>query len=257
MILFPYICTLTDSIMSETITPYKNSTEGKKQQISTMFDNVSGNYDSLNRVITFGMDVKWRKNVCKIVADHQPESILDIATGTGDMALLYTRTDAKKIVGVDISPGMLEVAKMKVAKQKLEHIIDLQTGDAENLSFPDHSFDVVTVTYGIRNFENLKKGLSEILRVLKPGGILVILETSIPRYFPMRQGYLFYTLWVMPFIGRLFSKDKKAYSYLARSAVNFPYGNALKKILEEVGYTDVWVKPQAQGISTIYRGTKS
>lgn len=242
--------------MKESITPYKDSNEGKKKQVSQMFDKISGNYDRLNRVITFGMDVKWRKNVFQLVTSRDPERILDIATGTGDMAILYSKGNAKEIVGLDISAGMLEVAKTKVKKLKLEDTIQLELGDAENLPFEDQSFDAVSVSYGIRNFEDLEKGLAEILRVLRPNGVLVILETSVPSSFPMKQGYLIYTKYILPLIGRSFSKDKKAYSYLSESAMAFPYGEKLKAILQKVGFQQVDILPQAQGISTIYNAVK-
>lgn len=242
--------------MKKTITPYQNTSAGKKEQVTQMFDNISGNYDSLNRVITFGMDVKWRKNVLNIVKNQAPDSILDIATGTGDMAFLYTDTAAKKIIGLDISSGMLEVAQQKAKKLKLDDTVQFSLGDAENLPFEDQHFDVVTVSYGIRNFEDLEKGLSEILRVLNPNGMLVILETSVPDNFFMRQGYLLHTKLFLPIIGRLFSKDKKAYSYLSKSARDFPYGKKLKVILEKVGFLNVEILPQAQGISTIYKASK-
>jgi demethylmenaquinone methyltransferase/2-methoxy-6-polyprenyl-1,4-benzoquinol methylase len=245
-----------ESRMAEVIKPYEGSNEGKKQQVSQMFDNVSSNYDQLNRVITFGMDLKWRKNVFKIVEAKQPENILDIATGTADMPILFAQGKAKEIVGIDISKGMLDVGREKVEKAGLNGRIHLELGDAENLRFADNSFDVVTVSYGIRNFEDLKLGLSEILRVLRPGGVFVILETSVPSGFPMKQGYMVYTRGIMPIIGKLFSKDKKAYSYLSKSAVHFPYGEKLKAILEEVGFRQVSVLPQAQGVSTIYRSEK-
>lgn len=238
------------------VKPYKDTEAGKKEQVTEMFDNISGNYDALNRVITFGMDISWRKNVFKIVKKQQPETILDIATGTGDMAILYTQTDAKKIVGLDISSGMLEVAKTKTKKKNLEEIIEYKLGDAEHLPFEDGSFDVVTVTYGIRNFEDLEKGLSEILRVLSPNGMLVVLETSIPENFILRQGYMVHTKYMLPLIGRLFSTDKKAYAYLSESARDFPYGKKLKAIFEKVGYNKVEVLPQAGGISTIYKAVK-
>lgn len=238
------------------ITPYKDSEEGKKKQISQMFDNVSSNYDFLNRMITFGMDIKWRKNVLKIVKEKNPNNILDIATGTGDMLILYSNSNIKELVGIDISKGMLDVAKTKVKNLNLENRIKLELGDAENINFEDNTFDAITVTYGIRNFEDLKKGLSEILRVLKPNGVFVILETSVPEHFPFKQGYFVYTKYVMPLIGKTFSKDKKAYTYLADSAINFPYGLELKKILEEVGFKSVEIMPQAQGISTIYKSVK-
>ncbi len=238
------------------VKPYKDTEAGKKEQVTEMFDNISGNYDTLNRVITFGMDIGWRKNVFKIVEEQKPKTILDIATGTGDMAILYANTDAKKIVGLDISSGMLEVAKQKTEKKNLQEVIEYKLGDAEHLPFEDGSLDVVTVTYGIRNFEDLEKGLSEILRVLSPKGMLVVLETSIPDNFFLRQGYMIHTKFMLPLIGRLFSTDKKAYAYLSESARDFPYGQKLKVIFEKVGYQKVRVLPQAGGISTIYQAEK-
>lgn len=242
--------------MSKEVKPYKDSTSGKKEQISEMFDNVSSNYDQLNRVITFGMDLRWRRNVLKLVSENNPRNILDIATGTADMPILFSKSGAKQIIGVDISQGMLDVGVKKVEKKNLQEIIHLELGDAENLKYEDNSFDAVTVCYGIRNFEDLEQGLKEILRVLKPGGKFVILETSTPAKFPFKQGYFLYTKRIMPLVGKLFSKDKKAYSYLSESAIHFPYGAELKKILEEIGFNNVKCIPQAQGISTIYDMTK-
>ena len=244
--------------MSEetSIKPYSDQATDKKSQVTEMFDNISGHYDRMNRLITFGMDVGWRKKVLKIVADSQPDSILDIATGTGDMPILMKSTQAERIIGIDISSGMLEVAKQKIKDQKLENLISFELGDAENLPYDDGSFDAATVSYGIRNFQDLKKGLSEILRVLSTDGILVILETFVPQSFPMKQGYWIHTKVVLPLVGRLFSSDKRAYSYLGDSAHVFPYGERLKKILVEVGYANVEVMPQAGGISTIYKAEK-
>ena len=239
------------------IKPYKNSTTGKKAQVKEMFDNISGSYDKINRLITFGMDIKWRNNVLNIVASENPVNILDIATGTGDMAILFSKTTAKKIVAIDISEEMLSVAKEKISNLNLKELIDIKQGDAENLIFDDNSFDVVTVSYGIRNFANLKKGLSEIRRVLKPSGVLVILETSVPLHFPFKQGYLIYTTKIMPFWGKILSKDQRAYSYLSDSALNFPYGEKLKDILDETGYGDIKIIPQSKGFSTIYTANKS
>ena len=161
-----------------------------------MFDVISKDYDGLNRVISFGIDVKWRKRVVEILKGKKPESILDIATGTGDLAIALTATGAQHIVGLDISPGMLEVGRTKITNKKLENTIEMVVGDSENLSFEDQSFDAATVAFGVRNFENLEKGLQEIHRVLKPGGSLVILETSVPTKFPFKQGYNFYTKFI-------------------------------------------------------------
>ena len=175
--------------MSEKITPYKDSALGKKQQIAKMFDTISNEYDGLNRVISFGIDIKWRNKVVQLVAETQPKNILDIATGTGDLAINLTRTNATQIIGLDISEGMLDVGRKKILNKKLHKTIDMVVGDSENLPFDDSSFDAITVAFGVRNFENLEIGLAEILRVLKPGGIFVVLETSVPTKFPFKQGY--------------------------------------------------------------------
>ena len=242
--------------MPENITPYKDSELGKKEQVAQMFDNISGHYDGLNRVISFGIDVKWRKKVLELVAAKNPQTILDIATGTGDLALLMAQTKASKIIGLDISEGMLEVGRKKVAAKNLSPRVELVTGDSENMPFPDNSFDAVTVAFGIRNFETLEKGLAEILRVLKPGGIFVILETSVPEKFPYKQGYTFYSKFILPLIGKLFSKDQVAYQYLSDSASVFPYGEALNNILRKIGFIKVLALPQTFGAASIYSASK-
>ncbi len=242
--------------MSKNITPYKDSSLGKKEQVTQMFDTISGNYDDLNRVISLGIDVKWRKKVVALVAEKNPENILDIATGTGDLAILMTSTSAKKIVGLDLSVGMLEVGKKKIATQNLSDKIEMVVGDSENIPFPDNYFDAITVSFGIRNFETLEKGLAEIYRVLKPGGVFVILETSVPTKFPFKQGYSFYTKMILPLIGKIFSKDKNAYGYLSTSAANFPFGEKLNNILRKVSFIDCVALPQTFGVATIYTATK-
>src|SRR3970282_475103 len=230
--------------MSKNITPYKNSTLSKKEQVAKIFDAISGNYDNLNRVISFGIDVKWRKKVLQIVAQSNPKTILDIATGTGDLAILMAKTDAEKIVGLDISAGMLEVGVKKIADKNFSHTIEMISGDSENMPFEDNSFDAITVAFGVRNFESLEKGLTEILRVLKPNGVFVILETSVPDKTPYKQAYNFYSKNILPIIGKLFSKDDVAYGYLSESAAAFPYGEALNNILRKVGFIDVIAMPQ-------------
>ncbi|UPZ17196.1 bifunctional demethylmenaquinone methyltransferase/2-methoxy-6-polyprenyl-1,4-benzoquinol methylase UbiE [Flavobacterium humidisoli] len=242
--------------MSEKVTPYKDSTLGKKEQVTQMFDTISGNYDNLNRVISFGIDVKWRKKVLKIVSDKKPKVILDIATGTGDLAILMAQTNAEKIIGLDISAGMLEVGKKKVEDKNLSNVIELVLGDSENMPFDDNYFDAITVGFGVRNFENLEKGFAEILRVLKPNGVFVILETSVPDKFPYKQGYNFYSKNILPLIGKLFSKDNDAYGYLSESAAAFPYGEALNNILRKTGFIDVVAMPQTFGVATIYSASK-
>ena len=239
------------------VTPYKNSELGKKEQVAQMFDNISGGYDGMNRVISFGIDVKWRKKVLKLVSAKKPETVLDIATGTGDLAILMAETGAKKIIGIDISEGMMQVGRKKVAAKHLSDKIELVSGDSENIPFPDNSFDAITVGFGIRNFESLEKGLAEILRVLKPGGVFVILETSVPEKFPHKQGYKIYTKYIMPLIGKLFSKDNAAYGYLSASASVFPYGERLNNILRKIGFIDVVSMPQTFGVATIYSASKT
>lgn len=242
--------------MAKQIKPYKDSELGKKKQVEQMFDNISDNYDNLNRMMTFGTDIGWRKSVVQMVKDTSPQSILDIATGTGDLAIMMAQTDATRIVGLDLSEGMLNVGKDKVKALKLDHRIEMIVGDSENLPFADNTFDAITVAFGVRNFENLEKGLSEILRVLKPNGIFVILESSVPTKFPFKQGYNIYTKAIVPLMGKLFSKDQKAYEYLSESMKNFPYGESLNTILRTVGFQNVYHKPQTMGVATIYSARK-
>ena len=242
--------------MSKNVTPYKESSLSKKEQVTQMFDTISGNYDGLNRIISFGIDVKWRKKVLQMVKNSNPKTILDIATGTGDLAILMTETNAEKIIGLDISVGMLEIGKQKIAARKLSQKIEMSVGDSEKMPFEDNTFDAITVAFGIRNFENLEKGLAEILRVLKPNGTFVILETSNPTKSPYKQGYVFYTKYILPVIGKLFSKDSVAYGYLSESASVFPFGEALNNILKKIGFINVVDMPQTFGVATIYSASK-
>jgi len=242
--------------MSENIKPYTDSTLGKKEQVAQMFDNISENYDELNRVISFGIDVKWRKKVVAIVGGNSPKQILDIATGTGDLAIMLSQLHPDKIIGLDISEGMLSVGKEKIDKANLSEMIEMIVGDSENMPFEDAAFDAITVSFGVRNFANLDKGLQEINRVLKPGGILVILETSVPRKFPYKQGYHFHTSVILPIIGKLFSKDKVAYSYLSESANSFPFGEKFNNILLKNGFSTATDMPVTFGVASIYTATK-
>jgi demethylmenaquinone methyltransferase/2-methoxy-6-polyprenyl-1,4-benzoquinol methylase len=242
--------------MSKNITPYKSSTLSKKEQIAQMFDTISGNYDGLNRVISFGIDVQWRKKVLALVSQRNPKTVLDIATGTGDLALLMAETSAEKIIGLDISAGMLEVGRKKIASANLSNKIEMVLGDSEAMPFEDNSFDAITVAFGIRNFEHLDLGLQEILRVLKPNGIFVVLETSNPTKTPYKQGYSLYTKYLLPLIGKVFSKDKAAYNYLSESASVFPFGEALNNILRKNGFIEVLAEPQTFGVATIYSASK-
>jgi len=242
--------------MGKEILPYKDSDLNKKEQVRQMFDTISGNYDGLNRLITFGADIRWRKRLIRLVSDRNPESILDIATGTGDLALAFAHTPAQKIVGLDLSPGMLEVGRKKVVRQDLGDKVEMVLGDSEALDFPEGSFDAATVAFGVRNFENLEKGLSEIYRVLKPGGILAILETSVPEKQPFRWGYHLYGRHVLPLFGRLFSREGTAYSYLSESAAAFPHGERFNNILGKIGFIGMKHEPQTFGVATIYTATK-
>jgi demethylmenaquinone methyltransferase/2-methoxy-6-polyprenyl-1,4-benzoquinol methylase len=242
--------------MPKNIIPYKDSEQGKKEQLTRMFDTISGNYDGLNRVISFGRDVHWRKKVVSIVQNKFPDSILDIATGTGDLAIQLAKTGASRIVGLDISPGMLAIGQKKVREKALTDQISMMVGDCEALPFGDAVFDVITVAFGVRNFEDLEKGLSEIYRVLKPGGMLVVLETSVPARWLYKQGYRLYSQHILPLIGKLFSKDPSAYSYLSESAAAFPHGLAFNNILGKIGFIDMEHKPQTLGVASIYVATK-
>lgn len=250
-----YIC--QNFRMNKVVTPYKDTNKGKKEQVTEMFDNVSKEYDFLNRVLTFGLDINWRKKVVNIVAKNNPKKILDIATGTGDLAINLAKIKEAKIIGLDISKGMLAIAEEKLKKKKLDQKINLVLGDSEKLPFSDNQFDAITVGYGVRNFENLNKGLQEIHRVLKPNGVFVVLETSQPTKFPMKQLFQFYSKYVIPTVGGMFSKDKKAYSYLPESAANFPYGKAFNNILLKNGFNSAQDIPVTFGISTIYIAKKN
>ncbi|WP_299111195.1 bifunctional demethylmenaquinone methyltransferase/2-methoxy-6-polyprenyl-1,4-benzoquinol methylase UbiE [uncultured Winogradskyella sp.] len=243
--------------MTEKVKPYKGSEASKKDQVTKMFDTISKEYDGLNRVISFGIDVKWRDKVVDIIAKTQPESILDIATGTGDLAISLTKTDAKEIIGLDISDGMLEVGRKKIKSKNLDGVISMVIGDSEDLPFEDNTFDAITVAFGVRNFENLEKGLTEILRVLKPNGMFVILETSVPTNPIYKFGYRLHCKFVLPTIGKLFSKDRIAYRYLSESASVFPYGEALNNILRKIGFINVEDQPQTMGVATIYTASKA
>lgn len=242
--------------MSKKVTPYKDSQLGKKKQVEQMFDTISENYDGLNRVISFGIDTSWRKKVIDLVKQTNPKNALDIATGTGDLAISLAEAGVPKVVGLDLSEGMLSVGRKKITEKKLDHIIEMTQGDSEALPFENDSFDAITVAFGVRNFETLENGLKEILRVLKPGGIFVVLETSVPTKFPFKQGYRFHCRFILPTVGKLFSKDKVAYKYLSDSAAVFPFGEKFNNILAKVGFTQVKHFPQTMGVATIYTASK-
>ena len=192
----------------------------------------------------------------QLVSKNNPKQILDIATGTGDLAIMMSQLNPDKITGLDISAGMLDVGKRKIANVNLSDKIDMVVGDSENMPFDDNTFDAITVSFGVRNFANLDKGLTEIKRVLKPGGTFVVLETSNPTKFPFKQGYKFYTTYILPFIGKIFSRDKAAYSYLCESANIFPFGEAFDNILQKNGFINTEYRPVTFGVATIYSATK-
>ena len=243
--------------MSKKIIPYRNSDLSKKGQVEKMFNNISKEYDILNRVISFGIDVSWRKKIVKILKSKNPSTILDVATGTGDLAIAMVKTNAQKIIGLDISKGMLDVGIEKIKDRNLNNTVEMVIGDSENLKYENDFFDAITVSFGVRNFESLDSGLSEIFRVLKPNGSLVILETSNPTKFPFKQFYRFYSKFILPSIGKIFSKDKVAYNYLSESSAEFPYGEKFNNILKKIGFTNVVDFPQTFGVATIYVASKS
>ncbi|MFC4873899.1 bifunctional demethylmenaquinone methyltransferase/2-methoxy-6-polyprenyl-1,4-benzoquinol methylase UbiE [Negadavirga shengliensis] len=238
------------------VLPYKDKNEGKKQQVASMFDNISKKYDLLNHVLSLGIDITWRKKAIRLLEKDQPKLILDIATGTGDFAIEALALHPDKVVGVDISAGMLEEGRRKIKRKKLDHLIELQMGDSEKLLFPENKFDAVIVSFGVRNFENLEKGLADMHRVLKPGGKTVIVEFSKPKKFPMKQAYNFYFKYILPRIGKLVSKDNAAYTYLPESVQAFPDGNDFLEILRKVGFKNTKCKELTFGISSIYIGEK-
>lgn len=238
------------------VVPYKEQNISKKEQVAQMFNSISARYDFLNHFLSLGIDKGWRKKAIKILTTSQPKVMLDVATGTGDFALQALSLNPDKVVGVDISEGMLEVGRKKMADHKVSHKIELQLGDSENLPFPDNNFDAVTVGFGVRNFENLQKGLGEIYRVMKPNATLVVLEFSRPSKFPFKQVYNFYFKTILPRIGRWVSRDHAAYTYLPESVEAFPDGNDFVAILNTVGFKNTTCKPLTFGISSIYTAQK-
>jgi demethylmenaquinone methyltransferase/2-methoxy-6-polyprenyl-1,4-benzoquinol methylase len=238
------------------VIPYKENTESKKEQVATMFNNISKKYDFLNHFLSLGIDIIWRKKAIRLLKSSQPKQILDIATGTGDFAISALKLNPVKVTGIDISEGMLAVGKEKIKEKGLQDLIELKLGDSENLEFNDNTFDAYTVGFGVRNFENLEKGLSEMLRVLKPNGTAIILEFSKPKAFPVKQIYHFYFNKMLPSIGKLVSKDNSAYTYLPESVEAFPDGEKLTTILTNIGYKNPVAIPLMFGIASIYKATK-
>ena len=228
----------------------------KKEQVADMFNNIAGKYDFLNHFFSLGIDKGWRKKAIAEIGSVQPRTILDVATGTGDLAIAAAKLDPEKITGIDIAAQMLDVGRVKIKDAGLEKTITLQLADSENLPFADNSFDAITCAYGVRNFETLEKGLKEMCRVMRPGGKLAILEFSHPKTFPVKQGYQFYFKYIVPTLGKLVSKHKTAYSYLPASVMAFPEGQRFCDILTNCGFKAAKARPLTLGITTLYTATK-
>lgn len=239
-----------------TVRPYRIQNKSKKEEVAVMFDNIAGKYDFLNHLLSLGIDKRWRRRAIDILRQEKHQYILDVATGTADFAIEAASLKPVKIDGIDISCKMLMEGEIKIKKRGLTGIITLRQADSEQLLFSDNTFDAITVGFGVRNFENLGLGLSEMFRVLKPGGISLVLEFSKPTAFPVKQAYHFYFNYVLPMIGRLVSKDAAAYAYLPESVKEFPSGEAFLEIYRKAGFTEVSIIPLTFGIASIYMGKK-
>lgn len=241
----------------DSVVPQKDSSLSKKEQVADMFDNIAFRYDFLNRFLSAGIDITWRKKAIKQLVTLKPKKILDVATGTADVALMtYDILKPDNIIGIDISEGMLDLGRQKIAAKGLQNVIQLYKGDSENISFEDNSFDAITVAFGVRNFQNLLKGLQEMQRVLQPGGKLVVLEFSKPKNVVFKQFYNLYMNVIAPSFGKLFAKNKDAYQYLNDSVQAFPEGQTFLNIMHEAGFTQTYLKSLSLGICTIYCGVK-
>lgn len=238
--------------MKKIVTPYQSSTESKKGQVKEMFDNIAPKYDLLNRALSLGIDVSWRRKAVKLLEPYAPKRVLDLATGTADFAIEARKLSPEQIVGVDIAPQMLEVGREKISKMGLDPLIELQTGDAERLNFEDGYFDAITIGFGVRNFENLDKGLAEVHRVLRPGGAVAILEPAFPTKFPMKQAFQFHFNVLTPLIGKWISGDDAAYEYLPNSVKAFPTGKEFVEICHKAGYSQAKFIPLTFGICALY-----
>ena len=243
------------------VTPYADVSERKKEQVEKMFNEISFRYDLLNQLLSFGIHKHWRRKAIQLIQTsviyHRSSvEVLDVATGTADFAIEAIKLNPKKIIGIDISDDMLSIGRKKVEEKYLFHVIELIKADSENIPFPENHFDMATVGFGVRNFENLEKGLSEICRALKKGGAFAVLEFSIPQKFPIKQVYNFYLKYICPVMGRIISKNPVAYFYLFKSVSSFPYGEKFKNILLSCGFSEVKIFPQTFGIVTIYIARK-
>lgn len=242
--------------MGSTVKPNQNSNEGKKAQVAEMFDNIAFKYDFLNHVLSLNIDKIWRKKLVKYLVKHKPKRILDVATGTADLAIASLKANPNRIDGIDISVGMLDVGKAKIAHKELQNQIFLSEGDAEQIPFETNTFDAVTVAFGARNFEHLQNGLNEMFRVLNQGGIALILEFTMPAVFPIKQLYQLYFKYVLPFVGKVFSSNKQAYSYLHDSVQAFPQNNDFVEFMKHAGFKSCTIKKLSFGIAAIYYGKK-
>ena len=238
------------------VKPYNQDNKSKKQEVAEMFDNISARYDFLNHFLSLGIDKIWRRKAIKQLQSIPVKKIIDIATGTGDFAIAALKLNPEEVIGLDISAGMLAVGEQKMIKNKVDSIIKMQLGDSENIPYDSDYFDALTVGFGVRNFENLELGLTEMLRVLKPGGKAVILEFSKPKRFPIKQIFGFYSRYFIPFFGKRISKDAQAYSYLPESVAAFPEGKDFEDILRKIGYKNIESTLVSGGIATIYAGIK-
>ncbi len=238
------------------VKPYNTDDKSKKEEVAEMFNKISKRYDFLNHFLSLGIDKIWRRKAVNMLKEIEPKRILDLATGTGDFAIQLLKLNPVEVVGMDISEGMLEVGREKMKKRSFDKVISMLLGDSENLPFDDHYFDALTVGFGVRNYENLEKGLAEMLRVVRPGGKIIILEFSKPKKFPVKQYYSFHSKYIIPFFGKRISKDEKAYAYLPESVAAFPEGKDFTDILEKLGYKKVSARLVSGGIATIYSGIK-
>ncbi len=237
------------------VLPY-NKSDSKKTEVAEMFDNISPKYDLLNHTLSLGIDILWRKKAIRMLAPEKPKLILDVATGTGDFAIEALALNPDKVIGVDISEGMLSIGREKMKKKNISDKIEMLSGDSEGLNFPDNTFDAIIVAFGVRNFENLEKGLADMYRVLKPNGTVVVLEFSRPQTFPIKQLYNFYFSYILPTIGKLVSKDTRAYTYLPESVAAFPDGEKFITILDKIGFKNSKCTSLSFGVSSIYMGKK-
>ena len=242
--------------MEAKVIPYKDESKGKKEQVAAMFDKIASSYDFLNHLLSFGIDIIWRKKAVKMLKEDKPKMILDVATGTGDFAIQSMSLNPDKIFGIDISKEMIKIGVSKIKKKGLDGIISLAEGDAEDIKFDDETFDAITIGFGVRNFENVEKGLGSMYRVLKNGGKLVVLEFSKPKLFPFKQIYHAYFFGLLPFVGKMFSDDDSAYTYLPESVKRFPDGKDFTDLLVNQGFGEIQCKSLFFGIAAIYVGKK-